>query len=746
VPELSGLNTDYSSLSLELQEKMQKESDLLSVAFPDQTIVLLANTLSGITAMLNYSQLTANLNNFLPFAFLKTAGYAIAATLGVAPRRKMGAQMWVRLRPPGTAAIDFTGQLDANLTIPAYTQFRCRNTIWHTRENYILHPTDPYADVKVYEGRVFVEEFDGLGEKYQRWFIGTPFALDNDSIRVMVNDDWWEEAFEGSFVYYGPANTVFIQQTAPDGKVLIFFGNGIYGRVPPRGSSIKIFYTETLGFAGNNASVGDGVDLLDSIAVGPGQILGVDGITVTVASGGEDEHTLDDIKYVIPRLYAANNRAVRRDDYIGHLLGAKAPLGFADARVWGEYEEAYKQGIGKLEMMNRAYWTGILRSFHPTHDENLHVVTGGGESVFSFPLTQNSLIKGSLNVLNTDNDIIFNDSQGNGILVSPDMNFNGLTGGTIIASSAGLGTSALDMRDDNIETYWASASAPSPSEPVRVDYDMGLGNSIIPKAFRIRSSNDYSREQRAFPKIVSIWGSNTVPPQVDELDDWEPIRGSIVFNDPGIATWSPWVTFDNPTAYRYVRLKIEDRYGSQGFTKICEWQVLRQQDASTINYNTMQVTMKYPVVLSGGTLLDAHYYGPELSVNQIAEVDIYLKKFNHFTTLLTYSPPIMKRIDIEVEIYYFSEYDENKVSTEVDTKLTDLFFLQKGSIGRTIAHSDLMKTVLEVEGVDYAIFLTPQFGGDLQVGLGEFLYDVDNRISLYVSARSQQFNRYGIDR
>jgi len=733
-------------LSIELQEKLSKESDLLSVGFPDQTIVLLSNTLAGITAMLNYSQVTANLNNFLPFAFLKTAGYAIAATLGVAPRRKSAAEMWARLRPPGTGTVDFSGQMDADITIPAYTQFSCRNKFWHTRIAYTLNNTDPYIDLQLHEGRVWVDTFTGLGEKYQRWFIGNVFNVDNNTVRVMIDNDWWDEAEEGSFVYYGPANTVFLQQTAPDGKVLVFFGNGIYGRVPPRGSDIRIYYTETSGFSGNSASIGDEVILIDQINIGPGQVLAVDGISITIASGGEDEHTLDDIKYVVPRLYAANQRAVRRDDYIGHLLGAKAPLAFADARTWGEYEQADKEGIGKLEMMNRAYWTGILRTFYPTKLEAFQTAEGGGQSDFSFTIPATSIIKGSFQAVNTDNDIVFNDSQGHGVIVSPDVDAPALLGGTVTASDTAGGSNVVNIVDANIETYWQSATTPTPASPSYIIYDFGLGNSIVAKAFRIRSSNDASRELRAFPKIVSMWGSNTVDPTSETDVDWEPIRGRMELIDPGIATWCPWMTFENNIAYRYIKMRIEDRYGSQGYTKICEWQLLSADDASTINYDTRQVVLKYPFFLSGGHWIDIHYYGPDLSDNQISEVDTFLKKYNHFTTLITYRPPIMKRIEIEVEVYYFSEYDPNEVFSAVERKLADLFDLKKGSIGRKIAHSDLMRTILEVDGVDFAQFLSPQLGSDIIVGLGEFIFNVNSRINLYVTERSQQFNRYGTDK
>ena len=62
-----------------------------------------------------------------------------------------------------------------------------------------------------------------------------------------------------------------------------------------------------------------------------------DATTTTTASGGSEEASTDVVKATAPRLYAANDRAVRRDDYVGHILSL---TGAVAARAFGEYEEA----------------------------------------------------------------------------------------------------------------------------------------------------------------------------------------------------------------------------------------------------------------------------------------------------------------------------------------------------------------------------------------------------------------------
>jgi hypothetical protein len=224
-----------------MQNKIASESSLLSSGFPDQTIVLLSNMLAGITALLNYSQVTRDLNNFTPFAFLKSAGYAIASTLGVSPARKRGAQQ-TAVFLSGDNKVDFSNQLDVPLTIPAYTQFVCRGQVFHIREGYNINPSDLSVEFELYEGILNSVSFTSTGEKFQRWLIGTQFNVDQNTVRVLIDNEYWIPG-TGTFVKYLATDKVFIPTTSPDGRVLILFGNGIYGVVPPNGSTIKVLYT-----------------------------------------------------------------------------------------------------------------------------------------------------------------------------------------------------------------------------------------------------------------------------------------------------------------------------------------------------------------------------------------------------------------------------------------------------------------------------------------------------------------------
>jgi hypothetical protein len=143
------------------------------------------------------------------------------------------------------------------------------------------------------------------GESFQRWLFGDPYNVDQDTIRVLINNVFWTPG-QGTFVKYLANDTVFVATTSPDGKVLLLFGNGIYGVVPPTGSTINVLYTTTVGSQGNSASIGDVVQLLDVVEISSAVGIALSGVSTTVTSGGVDEEDLDSIKYVTPRLYASS--------------------------------------------------------------------------------------------------------------------------------------------------------------------------------------------------------------------------------------------------------------------------------------------------------------------------------------------------------------------------------------------------------------------------------------------------------
>jgi len=106
-------------------------------------------------------------------------------------------------------------------------------------------------------------------------------------------------------------------QEISDQKYEILFGDNILGKRPSNNSRIEVSYIVTNGTSGNGASnftfsgrlvdnnlfdVTSGISLL---------------ITESPSQNGDEIESIDSIKYLAPRIYASQFRAVTSNDYKG---------------------------------------------------------------------------------------------------------------------------------------------------------------------------------------------------------------------------------------------------------------------------------------------------------------------------------------------------------------------------------------------------------------------------------------------
>ena len=107
--------------------------------------------------------------------------------------------------------------------------------------------------------------------------------------------------------------------------------------------------------------------------------------------------------------------------------------------------------------------------------------------------------------------------------------------------------------------------------PLRIDYDFGKGNEQVVNAYRIWSA----WRQRA-PKDWTLYGSNdSVAYGASSDDGWVAIGSysgetSWTQDSSNITPESRFYTCDNTTAYRYYRLKVTERVGSNGYFEMVQ--------------------------------------------------------------------------------------------------------------------------------------------------------------------------------
>lgn len=174
--------------------------------------------------------------------------------------------------------------------------------------------TDVYEGIYVKDTYTFLE-----GIENQRFKI-TNRNVDTNSISVVIYEDNTEigEIYTKTTTLLGLDETskVFFIQPVGNGYYEILFGDNLFGRRPKINSTIVIDYRISAGSIANGAKSFS----LDFDPTDVGAMTTYTVTTVSNAAGGADEQTIESIRRLAPRYFAAQQRAVASDDYSSLVL------------------------------------------------------------------------------------------------------------------------------------------------------------------------------------------------------------------------------------------------------------------------------------------------------------------------------------------------------------------------------------------------------------------------------------------
>lgn len=368
----NNLVIDYDTFYSAIEEILLEDSTVFKSLYPGSTANIFVEALAGYASMLMYRLQTAISNSFLKTAFSEYSIFSIAEMLGTIIRGNSGSVIDLILsRKP------FEGPTSLPVfIIPSHTSFTIKNTLFYNREPLTFPSSYTNIAVTLYQGEVRVQEYTTTGALNEKFIFGSDFETDINYVKVYVNGVEWKTDYETLMDYSVDEynSTEFVQtvllKTNVDGTCYIQFGNGLYGALPPEGSIVKIVYASTKGSEGNFSGA-TGIVINENLTFGS-QVLEVYSDSIGSATGGTDRLDAESLKYISPRLFASNNRAVKRSDYIGQLM---YEANYKDCNFWGEYEEALKEGYADNSMMNRVYYTAITNDFSV---KNIAFCTGDG--------------------------------------------------------------------------------------------------------------------------------------------------------------------------------------------------------------------------------------------------------------------------------------------------------------------------------------------------------------------------------
>lgn len=162
--------------------------------------------------------------------------------------------------------------------------------------------------------------------------------IDLDTLEVVIQKSGTDLRIETYHKYddlldIGPDSKVYFIQESLDGKYEIYFGNNIIGKSLQEGNIVILNYLSTNGSDANGIT---NFSLLD------GPLASYDDLIITTIQSafiGNEKESIDSIKYLAPKTYSSQGRAVTKNDYISLLRRKSGNVFPIDAvNVWSGEE------------------------------------------------------------------------------------------------------------------------------------------------------------------------------------------------------------------------------------------------------------------------------------------------------------------------------------------------------------------------------------------------------------------------
>jgi hypothetical protein len=317
---------DYTALTEDLRTWLKSRPELTDYDFD-------GSVLSTLVGMLGYNT-TMNafyLNQVANEAYLETSSKRQSAVmnaqdLGYEVTSKKSAVATVRLtltETTPTSATFITLPADSavfttNVNNKSFT-FRALSDVYMAKNaagKYV-------ADIKIYEGKQFVNNVTVTSDVRNNGFLIENKDVDTSTIQMKVDGLTYTKANNIVDGLDGSSKVFFLADKF--GSTKVYFGDGIVGFVPAISTTMVLKYLKSSGDLAN------GIGAFSFVGSYAGTTAAVE--TVSAASGGANEETIDSIKFNAPKWFASQGRCVTEDDY--KVILTKLFPAISDITVWG---------------------------------------------------------------------------------------------------------------------------------------------------------------------------------------------------------------------------------------------------------------------------------------------------------------------------------------------------------------------------------------------------------------------------
>ena len=311
-------NLDFNDIREQIKDYLRSSSNFTDFDFEGSNFSVLIDTLAYNSYLTAYNTNMAVNESFIDSATLRENVVSLARNIGYVPRSKKAA----------SARVTFTASVNARSVIlkkgvVALGGADNANYIFSIPEDITATPnssgTVAFSNIEILEGNLLTKKFVVNDALPDQKYILPNANIDTSTIRVRTIGTAIEEYTPYSNIFNVQSDTrLYLVQEINDERYQILFGDNILGKKPANGSIIEVTYIETSGDAANGASNFTFSGQLVQRTEGKDKNVtsGISAITtLQAAEQGDDIESIDTIKYLAPRVYASQYRAVTANDY-----------------------------------------------------------------------------------------------------------------------------------------------------------------------------------------------------------------------------------------------------------------------------------------------------------------------------------------------------------------------------------------------------------------------------------------------
>ena len=316
-------NLDFDQIKTQIKDYLRANSSFTDFDFEGSNFSVLIDTLAYNTYITAFnSNMTVN-ESFLDSATLRENVVSLARNIGYVPRSRAAAKAEISFSVQINDILTSTLDLEAGLVCVGNTNDT--NYIFSIPERVVTtvdaNQTATFSNITIYQGSYLQKSFVVDGSLDQRFLLDNPY-IDSSTIVVRIRDsvndisEGREYMAADNILNVSNSSEIYLLQEVQDEKYELLFGDGFFGKKLENGQTVTATYIVTDGLDGNGPSE---FSFQGTFSKDDGAFFtpsdNVDITTTRNASNGAEVEDVSSIKYLAPRLYSAQYRAVTPRDY-----------------------------------------------------------------------------------------------------------------------------------------------------------------------------------------------------------------------------------------------------------------------------------------------------------------------------------------------------------------------------------------------------------------------------------------------